>query len=128
MLDIRPQERNLEACSLADLALYAHRPSVQFDQTLGNRKAQPRAAVARRARRIHTEESLEDTLVVVARNADAGIAHHEAASLLRPPRGDPYLSATRRISDRIVDEDRQDALHNALIPAHRNHLVVRNVF
>ena len=62
---------------VAELALHPDPPAVQLDELARDRQAEPRAVVRARRRRVHLRELAEDQLVMLGRDADAGVAHFD---------------------------------------------------
>ena len=75
--------REGEGAAPARLALHRDRPAHQGHQPRGDRQAQAGAAVLARGRPVLLLEGAEDLLLLVARDADAGVAHGEQQRRLR---------------------------------------------
>ena len=77
--------REGEGAAPARLALHGDRPAHQGHQPGGDRQAQAGAAVLPRGRGVLLLEGPEDPLLLVGRDADAGVAHREAQRSTAPP-------------------------------------------
>src|SRR6185369_13715207 len=74
--------------------LEADVPAHQIDEPATDRESEPRPAVAARGRAVRLREAVEDRLLPVGRDADAGVAHGEPdADVRRPVREDVDLDA-----------------------------------
>ena len=72
----------VERAALADLALHPDAPAHQLDQLGRDRQAQPGAAVLPGGRGVGLGERLEERLLLLGRDADAGVADGEVQARL----------------------------------------------
>ena len=84
------------------LALRPHRSVHQLDDALGDREAEPGAAVAARGRRVDLAERLEQPVHPILRDADAGVADGEVEAVHSAPGGlgvdvDDHLAPLREL-------------------------------
>ena len=98
-----------ERGSRADLARHATSlPSSSFRQVAHQREAEARAAVLGRGQLVDLIELVEDELLVVGTDPDAGVAHlAERASAIDDARGDVDASLARELR-RVVEQQEQD--------------------
>src|SRR5919204_522822 len=90
-----------------ELAVRADRAAVRLDDVLGDREAEPAAAVGTRA--ISLIEALEDPVEVVAGDAFAGVADGERHVTIPARRGEVDLTTGGRVLRRVVHEVREDS-------------------
>ena len=99
--------REVEDASPADFALEPHVPAHQPHDVRGDGEAEARAPVPPTGRAVALHERLEDRLLILARDADAGVGNAAVQQrLVRrrlgvQPDGHPTLSGEL---DRVVDE------------------------
>src|SRR5438309_5455469 len=78
--------REREGAAAARLALHRDRAAHELDQAGGNGQSQAGAAIPPRGRSVLLLERPEDLLLLVQRDADAGVAYREAQSAKRGAR------------------------------------------
>src|SRR5882724_11675126 len=86
-----------EHAALAFDARNAHRPAVQLDQLLHERKADPRSLEAASLRSLHAMKALEDVRYLRRRDPAAAVAHGQLDAIAARPEADGDLSGEREL-------------------------------
>ena len=89
---------------------------MQLDDAPGDRKAQARAALLARARAVDLLELLEDALLVLGRDADAGVGHRDQEAAVLDLGPDAHGAGLGEL-DRVADQVHQHLGEPALVAA-----------
>src|ERR1700731_2023792 len=84
------REMTSERAALAFRALHVEPAAVPLQRMLDDGEAQPRAALAAGAARVHAVESLRQARNMFRRNADAAVDHGEICSVRVGPPAHPH--------------------------------------